>query len=91
MSRSAVATVVDRRSGLLRLVHLPDGHASEDLVTALTATMANVKANKLLTLTWDQGSEMARHDRVAALFSEGVFFADPGCPWMRGTSETPTV
>jgi IS30 family transposase len=79
--------VVDRRSGLLRLVHLPNGHASEHLVTALTAAMANVEASKLLTLTWDQGSEMARHDQVASLFSEGVFFADPGCLWMRGTNE----
>jgi IS30 family transposase len=87
MSRSAVATLVERRSRLLRLVHLPNGHASEHLVTAVTAAMANVEAGKLLTLTWDQGSEMARHNEIAKLFSEGVFFADPGCPWMRGTNE----
>lgn len=87
MSRSAVATLVERRSRLLRLVHLPDGHRSDHLVAALTAALATADPGKLLTLTWDQGSEMARHDEVAALFSEGVFFADPGCPWMRGTNE----
>jgi IS30 family transposase len=87
MSRSAVATLVERRSGLLRLVHLPGGHRSDQLVTALTAALAKTDPGKLLTLTWDQGSEMARHDEVAALFAEGVFFADPGCPWMRGTNE----
>lgn len=43
--------------------------------------------DRLLTLTWDQGSEMAHHDQVAQLFSGGVFFASPGCPWMRGTNE----
>jgi IS30 family transposase len=87
MSRSAVATLVERRSRLLRLVHLPDGHRSEQLVTAMTAALASVDPGKRLTLTWDQGSEMARHDEIARLFSQGVFFADPGCPWMRGTNE----
>jgi transposase, IS30 family len=87
MSRSAVATLVDRRSRFLRLVHLPGGHDSRQLVTALSAALAAVDAAKLLTLTWDQGSEMARHYEIATLFRQGVFFADPGCPWMRGTNE----
>ena len=87
MSRSAVATVVDRKSRYLRLVHLPHGHTAEQLVTALTQAMGGTPADKRLTLTWDQGSEMARHDLVAELFSEGVFFANPGSPWMRGTNE----
>jgi IS30 family transposase len=83
MSRSAVATLVDRRSRLLRLIHLPDGHRSDQLLAALTAELVSMPAGKRLTLTWDsQGSEMARHDKIAALFREGVYFAhlDPrGC------------
>ena len=54
---------------------------------ALTHAMAGIDAMKRLTLTWDQGSEMARHDLVADLFTQGVFFANPGSPWMRGTNE----
>ena len=30
---------------------------------------------------------MAQHDRLAALFGEGVFFAYPASPWQRGTNE----
>lgn len=30
-----------------------------------------------LTLTWDQGSELANHDQIAPLLREGVFFAHP--------------
>jgi IS30 family transposase len=40
-----------------------------------------------LTLTWDQGSEMADHDRIAVHFAEGVYFAHPASPWQRGTNE----
>lgn len=87
MSRSAVATLVDRRSGFLRLVHLPEGHCSEQLLAALTSALQPMPKQLLRTLTWDQGSEMASHARVALLFEQGVFFANPGSPWMRGTNE----
>ena len=30
---------------------------------------------------------MARHHILAEHFGEGVFFADPGSPWQRGTNE----
>ena len=30
---------------------------------------------------------MARHDQVAYLFADGVFFAYPGRPWERGSNE----
>ncbi len=39
------------------------------------------------TLTWDQGSEMAHHDLLAKHFRDGIFFARPGSPWLRGTNE----
>ncbi len=32
------------------------------------------------TLTWDQGSEMARHDLLAEYFADGIFFAHPASP-----------
>jgi IS30 family transposase len=34
-SRSAIGTLVDRRTGYLRLVHLPDGHSAEQLRVAM--------------------------------------------------------
>jgi len=39
------------------------------------------------TLAWDQGSEMACHDKLAGHFAEGVFFAYPGRPWERPLNE----
>ncbi|AHI01004.1 hypothetical protein KALB_7646 [Kutzneria albida DSM 43870] len=40
-----------------------------------------------LTLTWDQGSEMAYHDEIAPLLRDSVYFAHPASPWQRGTNE----
>jgi IS30 family transposase len=40
-----------------------------------------------LTLTWDQGCEMARHDLLARFFTDGIYFAHPASPWLRGTNE----
>jgi IS30 family transposase len=40
-----------------------------------------------MTLTWDQGSEMACHYRLAPLFRDGVYLAHRGSPWQRGTNE----
>lgn len=39
------------------------------------------------TLTWDQGTEMARHPDLADAVGIDVFFAEPHSPWMRPTNE----
>lgn len=85
--RSAIETLVDRTSRYVRLVHLPSGHAAQALTDALEALVGGLPQPARRTLTWDQGSEMARHDVVAAWFSEGVYFAEPVSPWMRGSNE----
>jgi IS30 family transposase len=46
MTKSAVATLVDRRSRYLRLTHLPDGHRADQLVTALEAALVSMSADK---------------------------------------------
>jgi IS30 family transposase len=87
MSRSAIGTLVDRRTGYLRLVHLPDGHGADQLRVAMLPVLTGLPALARQTLTWDQGSEMACHDLLAEYFADGIFFAHPGSPWLRGTNE----
>src|SRR4051794_24771609 len=87
MSRSTIGTLVDRRTGYLRLVHLPDGHGAEQLRVAMAPVLAGLPALARRTLTWDQGSEMACHDQLAEYFADGIFFAHPGSPWLRGTNQ----
>jgi len=87
MSQSAIGTLVDRCSRLVKLVHLPHGHRADQLLEAIEPVLAALPPLARLTLTWDQGSEMARHDAIAAHFGQGVFFAPPATPWLRGSNE----
>ena len=69
--RSVIGTLVDRTSRFVRLVHVPTGQwepgwrGGEAFAAALAAAVADLSPQKRLTLTWDQGVEMARHDLVA--------------------------
>ena len=87
MSQSAIGTLVERRSRLVRLVHLPDGHSASRCRAAIEEVMASLPASARLTLTWDQGSEMAEHHLLAVTFGKGIYFAPPASPWLRGTNE----
>ena len=82
-TRSAIGTLVDRKSGYVLLLHLPSTHTAVEVKVALTARMSQLPPHLRHTLTWDQGSEMASHDKIASLFDDGVFFAHPGKPWQR--------
>ena len=84
---SAIGTLVCRRSRYIKLVHLPGRRTADDLIAGLHGTLRDLPDSVRLTLTWDQGSEMAGHDQIAPLFGEGVFFAHAGKPWQRPTNE----
>jgi len=85
-SRSVIGTLVDRRTGYLRLVHLPDGHSAEQLRVAMLPVLTDLPTPARQTLTWDHGSEMAYHHLLEEYFADGIF-APPASPWLRGTNE----
>jgi IS30 family transposase len=39
------------------------------------------------TLTWDQGKELALHQKITEQIGTRVFFCDPHSPWQRGSNE----
>ena len=82
-SRSAVATLVERASGFLMLVHLPEGRGALSVQQALTAKILTLPEQLRLSLTWDQGKEMHRHKQI----SIDIYFCDPNSPWERGSNE----
>ncbi|MDX5570966.1 IS30 family transposase [Streptomyces sp. ID05-04B] len=85
--RSAIGTLVERATRYVMLLHLPGDHGAEAVLTALTATVQTLPAQLMRSLTWDQGSEMARHSEFTLATDIPVYFCDPASPWQRGSNE----
>src|SRR3954469_12853520 len=84
-SKTAVATLVERTSQFLILVPLV-GRDSLTVTDAVIAATDGLPAAIRRSLTWDCGTEMARHAAVTAT-GLPVFFAHPHSPWKRGSNE----
>jgi IS30 family transposase len=84
---SAIATLVERSTRFAILITLPDGKLSEHLATQLTTAMSRLPERLRASLTWDQGTEMARHTKFSLATNCPVYFCDPHSPWQRGSNE----
>jgi transposase, IS30 family len=84
---TAIATLVERQTRFVILVALPGGKVSEHVVAQLTEAMTRLPERLRASLTWDQGSEMARHDQFSLATGCSVYFCDPHSPWQRGSNE----
>ena len=76
-SASAVGTLVERTTGFTMLLHLPDNHGALAVQDALVAKMLTLPEQLRRSLTWDQGSEMARHAQIAEATGLEIYFCDP--------------
>ena len=84
---SAIGTLVERSTRFVLLLHLPSGHDAAQVAAAMTAAMGTLPAALRRSLTWDQGHEMAFHQKVSLATDLEIYFCDPHSPWQRGTNE----
>jgi IS30 family transposase/putative SOS response-associated peptidase YedK len=63
------------------------GHGAEAVRDAITRNIITLPEELRRSLTWDQGAEMAQHDRLKVDAGVQVYFCDPQSPWQRGTNE----
>src|SRR5664279_1332218 len=49
--------------------------------------MRDLPPGLMRTITWDQGTETARHLATAAKLGAPVYFCDSRSPWQRGSNE----
>ena len=71
---------------MVLLLHMPY-RDSDTLHDALKARMADLPAWLLRSITWDQGTEMARHLTITRSLGAPVYFCDSHSPWQRGSNE----
>ncbi len=86
-TRSAIGTCVERSTGTVLLLHLPDGYGAVQVQDAIVAKVAELPAILRKTLTWDQGREMTNHAQIADATDLDIYFCDPHSPWQRGSNE----
>jgi IS30 family transposase len=85
-NRSAVGTLVERTSRLVLLARM-DGLDADTTRCAFERSFENVPEPMRKTLTYDRGTEMARHAQLTANTGIKVWFCDPYSPWQRGSNE----
>jgi IS30 family transposase len=85
--KSAVATLVERRTRYVMLAALPAGRTAPEVRDALVSAVTRLPAHLRRSLTWDRGKEMAEHLRFSVDTGVDVYFCDPSSPWQRGTNE----
>ena len=82
----ALVTLNERNTRYTMLTRLAM-HDSLTVTDALIAMAKRLPETLLKTITWDQGVEMADHQRFEIATGVQVFFCDPHAPWQRPTNE----
>jgi len=85
-NRSAVGTLVERTT-LFTVLSRMDHASAEAALGGFRHVRNRIGAQVRLSLTDDQGREMAAHQRLTEATGVTVYFADPHSPWQRGINE----
>jgi transposase, IS30 family len=85
--RSFIATLVERQTRYVLLAALGSDGTTEHVITALKQRIRELPDHLLVSLTWDQGKELAAHARLSQQTGIDVYFCDPRSPWQRGSNE----
>src|SRR3989338_6642598 len=84
--QSALGSLVERTTRTTILVPLKD-RTAETVRKAFAKEAKKIPLHMRLSLTYDQGKEMAGHKLFTKDTRMQVYFAHPASPWERGTNE----
>ena len=72
-TRSAIGTLVERTSGFVMLLHLPENHTALTVSTAMIEAMNTLPDQLRRSVTWDQGREMAKHQEITMATGMSIY------------------
>lgn len=81
-----LATLVDRKSRLTIVVKVKSKNA-DHVHRKLKQRLKELDRERRCSITFDNGTEFARCHRLEKHLDLTLYFADPGCPYQRGTNE----
>jgi transposase, IS30 family len=84
---SFIGTLVERRTRYVMLTALGRDASTETVTAKIAEQIVRLPEHLRLSLTWDQGREMARHLDFTVATGVKVYFCDPHSPWQRGSNE----
>jgi transposase, IS30 family len=84
--QSGLVTLVERKSGLLRIGRITDLRSATtiDMAQRCLAALPNALRQ---SVTFDNGPEFAEHRRLTEKLGLAVYFAEPYKAWQRGSNE----
>lgn len=80
---TAAVVICERQSRLCLIGALPEGRNSDHVTDIVCQLLNNVPAGLRKTLTWDQGRELTRWERIEHRLGTPVFFCEPHSPWQK--------
>ena len=81
-----LVTLAERSSRLLIAVKTKTKNACE-VAQAIVEALLDMPVSWVKTITFDNGSEFAKHEEIAKALGVNIYFADPYASYQRGTNE----
>jgi IS30 family transposase len=83
---SQIITLVERQSRYVMLAKISN-RTTQTVVSALIKQARKLPDELYKSLTWDNGGELADHQRFSIETDVDIYFCDPHSPWQRGSNE----
>lgn len=84
----AILVLVERSTGYVIIHRLKHGKKAKELADDVVRLLLAYRAEGVLTITTDNGSEFSQHHRITkSLKGVVVYFADPYASWQKGLVE----
>jgi IS30 family transposase len=75
------------RTTLFTVLAMMESATAASAVNGFSHVLNRIEGQKRLSMTYDQGREMARYAELTRNTGVKVYFADPHSPWQRGINE----